>query len=106
MSSVLTLLSGAVLAVGATVSITRLITTDKVLEPLRGHIAVWCARSGQDPEELDGIRAYVTYLISCPWCASFWIGLVVTTSLMLWPSTPLNIIYAALTLRIITGGLS
>lgn len=53
-----------VLLIGATIRLTRLVTTDVILERPRA----WIERRLNDK---------LRYLIRCPWCASWWIGLAV-----------------------------
>jgi len=55
--------ASALLALGASVRLTRLVTVDKVAFPLRR----WAAAKGP-----PGLGAW----LSCPWCVGFWITLV------------------------------
>lgn len=65
-----------VLAVGATMRLTRLVTKDYLTEQPRR----WVQRNS--PEK-------VAYLVGCPWCSSFWIGGVVAVATARWPRSRL-----------------
>lgn len=62
-----------VLAALALARITRLITTDKIGEPLRMAVLNW---RGQD--------SMVTYLLFCPWCISMWLA-PAAAAVLWWP---------------------
>lgn len=79
------------LAIGATMRITRLVTHDYLTERPRR----WLQR--RLPEKL-------AYLIGCPWCASFWIGGGVAVVTVLWPSNRVLIAaWLALTASMVSG---
>lgn len=60
--------------VGAVYRITRVVVADVVAEPIRDWAhRRWSARHTEEDDELDGIA----YLLTCPWCTSIWVGLVV-----------------------------
>lgn len=61
-----------VLAVGATMRVTRLVTKDYLTEDPRK----WVQRNA--PEK-------VAYLVGCPWCTSFWVGGVIAIATTRWP---------------------
>jgi hypothetical protein len=63
-----------VLAVLATARLTRLLTADKIVEPLRKRAEL---RFG--PPE----RSKFMYLITCDWCASFWIAIPVAAATLM-----------------------
>lgn len=60
-----------VLAVLATARLTRLVTADKIAEPVRARIE----RRFGPPEQ-----SKFMYLITCDWCASFWIAVPVAVA--------------------------
>lgn len=49
-----------VLLIGATLRLTRLLTSDAILEPLRSRFT-----------------GRIGYMVRCDWCMSWWVGLVV-----------------------------
>jgi hypothetical protein len=55
------------LAAGAVLRLTRLVTADSIAAPLR---SAWHARAG-------GPRTLAGGFISCPWCVSFWVAILV-----------------------------
>lgn len=65
------------LIVGATARLTRLAQTDTILDPLRDPILQRARRS----------KAKVWELLWCPWCLSFWVGVVVVASWWAWGHT-------------------
>ena len=56
-----------IIITGATIRITRLITTDKISEPLRQWVT-----------HHNGEKGWFTFLIHCPWCTGYWIALPAT----------------------------
>lgn len=62
-----------VLALGATARLTRLVTDDFLTERPRR----WLQRH---------LPEHLAYMLGCPWCASFWIGLPVAAVTVAWPS--------------------
>lgn len=64
--AVVDLVVALLLALGAVARITRFLTSDTLAGPLRAWII---ARTHPD--------APLATLISCPWCLSFWVALVV-----------------------------
>lgn len=56
------------LAVLATARLTRLVTADQILEPIRARLI---RRYGEPTE------SKLMYLMTCDWCASFWIAVPV-----------------------------
>lgn len=68
----------------------RLIALDTILDGPRAFIlraGSWRPDSGADPPR--GFRAGVATFISCPWCAGFWISVVVWAAWQLWPHATL-----------------
>lgn len=70
----MTTLIAALITTLATIRITRLITTDKIGEPLR----TWITRH-------NGEHGWWTFLIHCPWCTGYWAALPATG--LLWAFT-------------------
>lgn len=79
-----------VLLIGATVRLTRLLTTDALLEPGRARIE-------------RRVSAKVAYLFRCDWCMSVWVGFA--TFLLGWyaPDTAVLVVSGALTASLVTG---
>lgn len=75
---------------GATIRLTRLVTIDVILETPRA----WIERHA--PEKLQ-------YLIRCPWCASWWVGLIVFVIGYYVAETPVMVIASALTASLLAG---
>lgn len=65
-----------VLAIGATMRLTRLVTKDYITEDLRTNLQ---RRLPEKP----------AYMIGCPWCASFWLGGLVAGITSRWPRSRL-----------------
>jgi hypothetical protein len=82
-----------VLLIGATLRLTRLLTTDALLESGRS----WIER------RLPAGMAKLAYLIRCDWCMSVWVGFAVFTVGWYAPDTPTWIVSGALTASLITG---
>lgn len=61
--------------------LTRLVTGDKITEPLRDqlHRAAWRADSIPVAKKIET-------LVSCPWCVSWWIAVMVVSARRLAPS--------------------
>lgn len=75
----------------ATYRLTRLVTADAIMQPLRD----WVANRG---------RARLTYLVACDWCLSIWIAPVPTFAAVLWPTNRLVIaVLVALGASALTG---
>lgn len=82
----ITLLVYAVLTVGATVRLTRLIGYDAIAGPFRA----WLILTFKNPR--------ISELMRCPYCLGFWIALLVTAvawPLAGFPTTPAGLIVAA-----------
>lgn len=65
-----------VLAVGAVMRLTRLVTKDYLTEDARR----WVQRNAHEK---------VAYLVSCPWCSSFWLAGPVAAVAVRWPRSRL-----------------
>lgn len=79
-----------VLLIGATVRLTRLLTTDALLEPGRARI-----------ERRLPTRA--AYLLRCDWCMSVWVGFATFGLGWYAPDTIAFIVSGALTASLVTG---
>lgn len=79
-----------VLLFGATIRLTRLVTVDVIAERPR----CWIERHVGDKLE---------YLVRCPWCASWWVGLIVFVVGYYAPSTPVTVVASALTASLFAG---
>lgn len=82
-----------VLLIGATTRLTRLLTTDALLEPGRARIE-------------RRVPAKVAYLIRCDWCMSVWVGFAVFGLGWYAPDTAVWVVSGALTASLVTGWLS
>lgn len=82
----------AVLAIGATYRITRLITADYIAAPVREWIV---RRFGEGK---------LAYLSSCDWCLSFWFGWPPAVLAVWWPTNRVVwLILLALTASTLVG---
>lgn len=61
----------------------RLVTADKITEPVRD----WITKVVRDDEgaQIGCGRPKLLYFITCPWCTSIWIGAVAATLVVVWP---------------------
>ena len=82
-----------ILLVGATARLTRLITTDALLESLRVRVE-------------RRVSAKAAYLIRCDWCMSVWVGFGMFTFGWYAPDTLSLVVSGALTASLFTGWLS
>lgn len=72
----------------AVARVTRLITADRILEPVRDRlISRWIERKGGD--------SLAAYLITCPWCVSVYVGAAGAAGWWAWGGTR---VYAAVLL--------
>lgn len=94
------------LAVGATVRLTLLVTTDRIAQTFRRKVAGWSPVEGDATwegtgEDIDlghvdlADRPKVAYLVKCDWCSSFWLAWAPSTVAVLWPDN--RAVWAALT---------
>jgi uncharacterized membrane protein len=84
-----------VLAIGSVARITRMITTDRIFERARDWL-------------LDRINPHgmITYMLSCPWCISIYVGSVGAVVMYRYGGEPCVTVPAiALTASYITGWL-
>lgn len=81
------------LAVGATIRLTRLVTADYITTDIREWLT---KRWGEDSKR--------AYLISCDYCASMYVAPVVATVAVLWPTNRVILIgLIALTASFVAG---
>ncbi len=66
----MTTLIATIITALATIRITRLITTDKIGEPLRTWVT-----------QRNGETGWFTFLMHCPWCTGYWVALPATGTL-------------------------
>lgn len=79
-----------ILAVLATYRATRLVTADKISEPLR--------------EWVEARSDWFGYLTSCDWCLSVWVAPLPAISVVLWPTNRVVlVVLTALSLSALTG---
>jgi hypothetical protein len=85
----------------AVARVTGLVTTDTITEPARDAVIGWL---DDRPRTLG---AFVSKLITCPWCASIWLAAVAAPLVWFWGEHPLLIVPAlALAFSQITGMVS
>lgn len=89
-----------VLAIGATMRLTRLVNEDKITEPIRGWFF-----GHDDPDELEPEEiGRWAYFITCPWCVSIWVGTGVAYAAVWWGDNRVVITaLLALTASVATG---
>jgi hypothetical protein len=81
------------LVIGATMRATRLVTADKISEPIRERLI---ERWGEESQR--------AYLITCDYCASMYVAPVIATVAVLWPDNRVIIIgLIALTASFVAG---
>jgi hypothetical protein len=81
------------ITIGAIVRLTRLVTADYITSPIRDRLV--------ERWDEDSKRAY---LVTCDYCASIYIGTIVTTVVILWPTNRVVIIgLLALTASLVAG---
>lgn len=88
----------------ATARITRLVTTDKIVEGprLRLQFAFEARWERKNAPNLEEWGSKLAYLLGCDWCASIWIAPLVTIATMQVTSVPLPVL-TALTASMLTG---
>lgn len=72
------------LATLAAYRITRLVTTDKIAEPVTERVRWWLERRWQrkhGPGSDEDWNSKLAFLLSCPWCLGFWVSGVTTVLL-------------------------
>lgn len=94
------------LAIGATVRLTRLLTLDVITFPIRD----WLAARTQDASTKDKISlrvrllAFVEEMVTCTWCLSIWIGVPVVAVAWSYGETGWFVVPALmLTASLVTG---
>lgn len=81
------------LTIGAIARVTRLITADKLTEPIREWLT---DRWGEESKR--------AYLVSCDYCASMYVAPIIATVAVLWPTNRVIIIgLIALTASFVSG---
>jgi len=63
-----------VLAIGSTMRLTRLVTADKLTEPVRERLLRWW---GED--------RLASYMVTCDYCTSMYVAPIVATVTVFWP---------------------
>jgi len=82
-----------VLAIGTTMRVTRLITADKLTEPIRERLIRWWGENDKR-----------SYLVTCDYCASMYVAPIVATVAVLWPDNRAVLIgLIALTASFVAG---
>lgn len=82
--------------IGAVTRVTVLIRTDRITRAMRYAIARRLQPDG-----------YLSYLLSCPWCISIWVGFfAAATAYFWWHDAAYRIVALALALSYATGMLS
>lgn len=85
----------------AVARVTGLITTDTITESARDAVIGWL---DDRPRTLG---SYLAVLITCPWCASVWLGLLASPMIWLWGDSPVMLVPAlALAFSQVTGMIS
>lgn len=85
----------------AVARVTGLITADSITEDLRDGLIGWL---DDRPKTLG---AYITTLITCPWCAGMWVSLIASPLVWFWAESPVMLIPAiALAFSQVTGMIS
>jgi hypothetical protein len=61
----------------ASYRVTRLVTMDKITEPIFGRVRWWFERRWY--EKHDGgsdthFNSKIAFMLSCPWCLGFWVS--------------------------------
>lgn len=87
----------------AVARVTRLITTDVLLDAPRN----WLTRRILAPNPEGSVRTAVAYLIICSWCVSIYVGAAGAGAWYAWGETmPFMVITAALAASYVTGFLA
>ena len=85
----------------AVARVTGLITADAITEDLRDSLIGWL---DDRPKTLG---AYLSTLITCPWCAGMWVSLIAAPLVWFWGESPVMLIPAiALAFSQVTGSIS
>jgi hypothetical protein len=82
----------------AVARVTGLITTDTITEDIRDNLIAWL-----DYREKT-LGHTIATLITCPWCAGMWVGLLASPLVWFWAESPFMLIPAiALAFSQVTG---
>jgi hypothetical protein len=76
----------AILTIGATARLTRLIGKDSITFFFRD----WLAAMSQDPKDRSIRKTFFTFvedMVACPWCLSIWVSAPVAVTAWLWGDT-------------------
>jgi hypothetical protein len=92
-----------VLTVLAVARVTRLITTDTVLQAPRRWVVNRLMPTGNE----TGLRWHLSYLLVCPWCISVYVAAPVACAYAVWGETmPYMTVVLALAASHVTGFLA
>lgn len=72
------------LATLAAYRVTRLVTTDKIAEPVTERIRWWFERRWYEKHDTGSDEEWNSkwaYMLSCPWCFGFWVSGVMSVLL-------------------------
>lgn len=87
--------------------VTRLITTDTLLEKPRNAVITWLHMGGVQVIRTSGPRVMLAYLIVCDWCASMYVGAAGAGAWWAWGETmPFMVVCLALSASYVTGFLA
>jgi fatty acid desaturase len=90
-----------VIYVLAVTRLTGLIVSDSITEDARDNFIAWL---DDRPKTLG---AYITTLVTCPWCAGMWAALIASPLVWFWGHSPFMLIPAiALAFSQVTGMIS
>jgi hypothetical protein len=85
----------------AFIRVVYLVTLDSITEPARDAVTVWL------DDRPGTLGAFVAKLITCPWCASVWLGAVAGPVIWFWGHwAPLLVVALCLALSQVAGMLS
>ena len=94
------------LAALACARLTRLVTTDKLTEPLRLRVLTWIVRRALDKER-DPEESLLAYLVTCSWCVSVYVGAGTAGAWAAWGDQRwFTAVCAALAFSYVTGALA
>jgi hypothetical protein len=85
----------------AFVRVVYLVTTDSITEPTRDRLIGWL------DDRPHTLGSFVAKLITCPWCASIWLGAMAGPVIWFWGDWgPLLVVALCLALSQVAGMLS
>lgn len=70
----------------AVARLARLVTSDRVMQPVRDLVA-GITRDEHGNRVGEPRRPLADYFIECPWCTSVYLGIPVVTAVQLWPTS-------------------